>query len=112
RAGGDPPEESRDDVVLVPLRRARDLVDVRLELAPAREPVLARDGELRVRELRFRLRATELCELLLRGLAEPLEVGTWGQRRCRHGRPPSRAPGVRGSRAGRRSDAAARDQAG
>jgi hypothetical protein len=46
-------------------------IDLRLQRAPAREPVVARDRELRGRELRLGIAGAQLDEPLLR---PPLEV--------------------------------------
>jgi hypothetical protein len=53
--------------------------DVRLERAPTREPVLFCHHELRVGELRVRVRVAQFCETTLRLLAEPIDIGVIGK---------------------------------
>ncbi len=50
-------------------------IDVALEGAPARKPVLPGDRELRVGEFGLRIGFAELVEVTLGLLTEPLEVG-------------------------------------
>ena len=57
----------------------RQRVDVRLERPPARKPVLLGQVELRVGQLRGRVRLAQLVETALGLLAEPIEVGVVGK---------------------------------
>ena len=52
-------------------------IDVGLEGAPARKPVLPGDRELRVGEFGLRIGFAELVEVTLGLLTEPLEVGLY-----------------------------------
>jgi len=69
-------------------------IDMRLELAPACEAVIAGDLELRRMQLRLGTAGAHLLEPLLGGLLEPVEIRLRGKR-LGHGTPSFEAPGVR-----------------
>ena len=70
----------------------RQRLDLRLELPPARTPILFCQLELRVRELRVRVGLAQFCETTFRLLAEPIKIGVIGKGE-RSGRRPGRLIG-------------------
>src|SRR5215813_2578223 len=76
----------------------RDVVDMRLQGAPAPEAMVEGDGQLGLVEPGSRVACAQLREPLLGGLLEPVDVGS-GREGLRHGTPSFFAPGDRSSRA-------------
>ena len=64
------------------------------EFAPAIEPVLSCDGQLRFRQENGRVLSTQALQLIFCGLLQPLDAGTRGQG-TRHATPSLQEPGVR-----------------
>ena len=79
-------------------------VDMRLERAPAREPVLPGNVQLGLMQLGAGVAPAQLRQPLLGGLLQPVDIGAGGK--CfGHETPSLSAPGVRSSRAERRCGA-------
>ncbi len=77
-----------------PAGHAIDVVDVRLQRAPAGKAMVSGDGKLRLMQLGIGRMRAQFDKPLLGGLLQPVEIGIRGQ--ClRHGTPSFKAPGDR-----------------
>src|SRR5205814_4381855 len=97
-------EELRDGVLLPSL-------DLRLERAPAREPMIARHRQQRRRELRARIGSPHLAQPILRELFQVFEGRAFGELGARHRPLPSivaRRPRLSGRKSGSVCSAIAR----
>src|SRR5262249_60865025 len=80
---------------------AVDVVEMRLQRAPAGKAMVSGDSKLRLMQLRIGRVRAQFNKPLLRGLLQPVKIGIRGQ--ClRHGTPSFHAPGDRNARAERR----------
>lgn len=79
-AGARPRKELPDGPVIPAARCSGQPVDVHLEGPPAAEPVLPGQAELRLGERRVRAVGAQRPQVVLGGLAQPLQARLWRQR--------------------------------